>query len=93
MESIKKLRVSKNMTQKELSEKSGISRATIIAIEKNGPCYLGVLEDALATALACSVEDLYGDHLAYRYLRLTPNTRKACESIIKFIKEANPWLC
>lgn len=57
---LKGARYDKRMTQTELSEKSGVSRATIVAIEKN-PDYnpkIKVLE-SLANALEVPLSRLF----------------------------------
>lgn len=57
---IKELREIKNMTQEELAEKSGISRATISMLENNATkeVLISTLK-ALASALDTTVNDLF----------------------------------
>ena len=57
---IKELREIRNMTQEELAEKSGISRATISMLENNTTKeVLTSTLRALANALDTSVNDLF----------------------------------
>ena len=57
---IKEIRVAKKMTQEELAEKSGVSRGTIVALEKDNS-YITTTKTLLmiAAALGVSGEDIF----------------------------------
>lgn len=59
MNKLKKIRIEKSMTQKELAEKSGITRQSINNIEngKQYPTYFNIIK--LAAALEINLEDLF----------------------------------
>lgn len=57
-ENVRKLRVEKNMTQRELAEKVGVSQPMIQQIERGSKVPSVVLGRDIATALGASVEDL-----------------------------------
>ncbi len=57
---VKAKREEKGLTQEELSEKSGISRASIALYESNSVSNITVKNlEALACALECGIEDLF----------------------------------
>lgn len=58
---IKELREKRKMTQTQLSEKSGVSRATIIKLEneENPEVEVGTLK-SLASALGVKIQSLFG---------------------------------
>lgn len=55
---IKEIREKKKMTQKELAEKSGVSRAMISFLEKKGQNATVEILQKIANALGCSVKSL-----------------------------------
>ena len=57
---VKEVRIEKKMTQEELAEKSGVSRGTIVALEKDSE-YITTTKTLLmiAAALGVSVEDIF----------------------------------
>lgn len=62
---IKAVREAKNMTQVELAKKSGVSRGTIIALER-GTEYVTTTKTliSIASALGCTVDELFYTHNA-----------------------------
>jgi transcriptional regulator with XRE-family HTH domain len=58
---LKRVRLDRNMTQAELSEKSGVGRVTIIRIESGRPvnASIGTLVK-LSSALQCTLDELVG---------------------------------
>lgn len=69
-ENIRNYRLANNLTQKELSERVGISSSYLSALEngtlsKNGSGSLEVM-CKIATVLGVTLDDLAGDNLEYR---------------------------
>ena len=62
---VKEIRVAKKMTQKELAEKSGVSRGTISALE-NGEAKVALSKTlvAIACALDVTVDQIFFDETA-----------------------------
>jgi putative transcriptional regulator len=56
---LKKLRVISDMTQEQLADAVGVTRQTIIAIEKGNYIPSTLLALRLAVRLSCIVEDLF----------------------------------
>ena len=57
---VKKLREERNMTQAELAQASGVSRATIIALESGQEIVVkSSTLQSVAGALKCKVSDLF----------------------------------
>lgn len=57
---VKAKREERDLTQEELSEKSGISRGSIALYESNAVSNITVKNlEALANALECRIEDLF----------------------------------
>ena len=57
---IKEFRIAKRMSQEELAKKSGVSRGTIVALEKDN-AYITTTKTLLmiANALGVQVEDIF----------------------------------
>lgn len=57
---IKEKRIEKGMTQEELAEKSGISRASILSYENGTAKNITVKNlESIADALNCKIEELF----------------------------------
>lgn len=56
---VQKIRIEKNLTQEELAEKVGVSRQTVIAIEKGNYTPSVQLALKIARAFKLSVEDIF----------------------------------
>ena len=56
---VEKYRTDAGLTQAELAEKAGVTRQTVIAIEKGDYTPSVALALQLARAFKCSVEDLF----------------------------------
>lgn len=60
LKNLKLIRVSKDMTQEELAQKSGVSRATICTLETSDEANTKTKTlERLAEALDCSVRDFF----------------------------------
>lgn len=61
---VEKLRKDKSMTQAELAEASGVSRATIVALESGQEITVKTSTlQAIAAALNCSIADLFAQNV------------------------------
>ena len=61
---VEALRKAKNMTQSELAQASGISRATIIALESGQEITVkSSTLQAIAVALKCNIADLFAPNV------------------------------
>ena len=56
---VQKLRMNRNLTQEELAEKAGVSRQTIIAIEKGNYTPSVLLALKIARIFKVPVEDIF----------------------------------
>lgn len=61
MNKLKVLRAEKDLTQSNLAELCGLSRATIISIEKNRAVPKPTTKNKIATALGINVKKIFGD--------------------------------
>jgi putative transcriptional regulator len=61
---IRQHRVLADLTQEDIAQKAGVTRQTIIAIEKGNYTPSVLLALRLARILACSVEDLFYEESA-----------------------------
>lgn len=59
MNNLREFRVKKLMTQKELSEESGVSQVTISFAENSLTIPMDITKQKLAKALKCSSKDLF----------------------------------
>ncbi len=60
---VKTRRVLSDLTQEDLAQKVGVTRQTVLAIEKGNYAPSVVLALRLAKTLGCSVEDLFDESL------------------------------
>jgi putative transcriptional regulator len=60
---VKTRRVLADLTQEDLAQKVGVTRQTVLAIEKGNYAPSVVLALRLAKTLGCSVEDLFDESL------------------------------
>lgn len=79
MTKLQSMRKSRNMTQLELSDRTGISIRTIQSYESGGRSFDGARLEVLlkcAIALGCRLEDLIDSEECVRLLRTYGNSRE-----------------
>lgn len=67
---IREIRALRALNQEQLSSMVGVSRATLVTIEKKGDLKLSLLQK-LAEALDVRIDDFFGDGLPFDQNRLT----------------------
>lgn len=84
MNNIKKHRGSLGLSQQQLADKIGVSRATIIGLENYDNIYLSIeTAKKLSELFNCSIVDVYGVDI----LRYVPRNEEEKKQIIDIINE------